>query len=581
MADVKSFITEHIPKDIPGLPGITKVVNNIPSGIGIPTPGDFTAAIPKDFNVAAITSKFPDASALQAGFANLPNTQEVLSNVIQQADGSLSGLGNLSQTALSKISSFDGGTVDSIRESLLNSAEASGISSLAPDFRVPQLEGGRPGDPTFPSIMIGGKDPNSAATSPQERLFKVLPRSAKAIFSPEHLGKNSGWTTAGYNDRGPIASMRLLANPNVKDRPSISGIDIAKQIGELTSKTGQTGQFKDFFLTNVQVAYDEKVQVMTTFGDNFVAYYFGRQPVVFNLSGIVFDTLDQDWFNKFFILYQTTLRGTQLARNFELVEIYLPNLRLVGTINSLQNSQDSSNDSTVTFSMQFLAKLVEPIAMPAITGSASFGALSGSFLNFNVGKGGAKGSGFSAVLQNAGTGVTEVFSENSPLGSFGGIGTSVNEILKDVGSFNSSIFSPVYGIISSITKVVKSTTGDISGIISTFSAPVNTIIRDINNVTNQVAGVVSLVETSVNKAIQVPSRTFSNFNNSILSIKNTAGTILRVPETISQSLKRLKNMGRVSKGAAILGSNPHVAAKKIPLLNSGAPYTPQAPYRLN
>jgi hypothetical protein len=88
--------------------------------------------------------------------------------------------------------------------------------------------------------------------------------------------------------------------------------------------------YTDFLLTSVSVSFDEKVQVVQTFGDSDVVYYFGKSPVIYSLSGMLIDDIDNGWFTKFIEAYSNIMRGTELARNYELLEITLPNMIIVG-----------------------------------------------------------------------------------------------------------------------------------------------------------------------------------------------------------------------------------------------------------
>ena len=412
-----------------------------------------------------------------------------------------------------------------------------------------------------------------------ERLAKVVPRYGAKVFNSPTPTAASGELSADYSDRGPISSIRLLANPNVSHQASVSGIDLTRDFELLLANSdSQSNQFTNFFLTSVDVSYNEKVQIMTTFGDGNVVYYFGKQPVMFNIQGILFDTIDQDWFTRFHALYEVALRGSRLAQNFELLELFLPNLRLVGTLANFHHSQDSSNDSVVHFSVQFIAKLVEPIPMPSITGVRSYEALSGSFIDFSVGKKGVEDASHTLSLIDP---LSKVSSSVS--GISGGLlpnFKALSDLSHKLNDFKSSIFSPIYGIISSITKTVKQVTGDISKIISSFTNPVNHILRDIQNISSQVIGVANLIENSVNSIIKIPERLIGNVEKTIQSLDNAFGAISRVPETISQSLKRLSKLGRVKGRSSLSGGSSKRRASKVPLLNSGAPYKPQNGYKL-
>lgn len=397
-----------------------------------------------------------------------------------------------------------------------------------------------------------------------ERLYTIRPRSATTFDVP--TGEVGHYT----QERGQIASMRLLSPSGGR---SNNNQEITKEINSLSN-----GTYNRFFLTDVSVSYNEKVQIMTTFGDGEVAYYFGRQPVVFTLSGIVFDSIDNDWFSKLILLYDSTLRGSQLAKNFELLEVVLPNMKIKGSIMALSHQQSSQRDTEIIFSLQFLAKEVTPISIqPRIGANQNILA---SLLDFSIGKEGVGGWGYSLSMgtSSAGGFADEIISGvNDALSGIGSVGSDFGSTLN---TFRSSIFNPVYGIISSITKIVSSSGGNLSGIISSFSNPVNAILRDIQNISGKAIALSNLIETSANDLLGVPDRMVSNLQRTLHSLKNAAGVISRVPENVAEALKRSVAGGRVKHGAAILSSGKARNKSKAAVLSSGKPYSVSKAYTI-
>lgn len=400
-----------------------------------------------------------------------------------------------------------------------------------------------------------------------ERLYTIRPRSATTLDVP--TGEAGTYT----QERGQIASMRLLSpgGNRQNDNPEISG-----EISALSN-----GTYNRFFLTDVSVSYNEKVQIMTTFGDGEVAYFFGRQPVIFTLSGIVFDSIDSDWFTKLVMLYESTLRGSQLAKNFELLEVILPNMKVKGSIISLSHQQSSQRDTEVVFSIQFLAKEVTPISIPPRIGASQN--LLASLVDFSVGKEGVGGWGYTLGMGTSGASSVGGFAENIISGvndALGGIGEVGQDFGSTLNSFRLSIFTPVYGIISSITKIVTQSGGSISSIISSFTNPVNAILRDIQNVSGKAIALSNLIETTANNILGVPDRMVNNLQRTLQSLKNAAGVISRVPENVAEALKRSVAGGRVKHGAAILSSGKKRNKSKSAVLSSGKPYSVSKAYTI-
>jgi hypothetical protein len=417
----------------------------------------------------------------------------------------------------------------------------------------------------------GAKDPG--LSDADKRLFVVSSRAARALY-------NNGSKTDTYtSDRGPITSMKLLAGPGFDDAAILKSTEgrVAEDINAL-----KAGRFVNFFVTDINLGLNEKTQITQTFGDNEVVYYFGRQPLMMNISGLLFDSLENDWFYKFLSLYAGVLRGTQLAKTFSLVELTLPNMIVTGTIAGLNVAQNSQRDTDIPFQMQFIAKHVVPL--PAIMPSGTVSNNVGNLVDFKATRAGVQGY----TLSSGGLGggftdgvVKSIGNVTSGMGGYAGaIMGQVNNVSSTLNSFRTNIFTPVFGIISSITKIVHSTTGTITSIISSFTNPVNQVLRDIASIATQAAGLALLVENSVNTAIQIPSRTATNARNTIRSLKNAAGTISRVPENISETFKRLYGSGRVKRGAAVLSSGKARKKSKAAVLSSGVPYSPSTSNRL-
>ncbi len=439
--------------------------------------------------------------------------------------------------------------------------------------------------------MLGGtgleKNHGSPDTSTpsDKRLERIRSRAYKSQFKE---GGGNKYTS----DRGPISYIKLLKNPEYDINKAVEGArsNVSAEVSQLISSSGLT----KFFLTHVDIQHSEKTQIMTTFGDNEVVYYFGRQPIVVNLSGLVFDSIEADWFSKFLTLYQRVLRGSQLAKNFCLVEIGLPNMRLVGTISSFSHQQESTSDTNISFSMQFIAKEVEPLPAELPKGQSGF--TIGSLFDFKAGRSGFESMGVnfaSNAVRGAltGSGVTLGSSGSQGSGFLDGVGKTITSgigglvsgaaaIGNTINSFRSAMFSPIFGIISSITKIVKSVTGSISSIISSFINPINGILRDITSVAGVALGIASMVESSVNNAITAPGRVISNIGSTLRTLKHRAGVISRVPENISELMKRQFHSNRLQSGALILSSGRRRNKAKSAVLSSGAPYSPQKSYIL-
>lgn len=417
-----------------------------------------------------------------------------------------------------------------------------------------------------------------------ERLYTVRPRSVAIPINarPGDPLVSTFGVTAG--ERGTRAKIRLLSTDTVeiqrKRLESSEGFSSphSKQylLNNLLNRDPGAG-YSDFLLTSVSVAMNEKVQITQTFGDAETVYYFGKAPIIFNLGGMLIDDLDNQWFTTFVEAYTHIMRGTELARNFELVEIDLPNMLIIGTVMGFSYQQEATRDTDIPFTMQVHAKEVRPIPVQipayAFTPEAAT-------INFKTAQ---KLSNFLSTAD-----INKILSGSAPslgklpkvtlprVGGVAGIGGAVSNASTTLSGFRSSLFSPVFGVLTSITKVVKTVTGDISKIISSFTNPVNNVLRDIQGIAGQAIAVAHLIENSVNNVVNIPIRTLNEVRNTIISLRNAAGVISRVPESVAESIKRLTKFGSLSTSAAFLTKNGARLGSKTSLLGSGAPYTPAA-----
>lgn len=425
--------------------------------------------------------------------------------------------------------------------------------------------------------------PPMSATRTAERLETVFPRYAKN-FTDKY----------DYKERGEIAYIKLLKGPSITNNrnPVDSSLDTT-DFAELTGEG--TGGYRKFLLTDSQVSYNEQMQIHKTFGDGEVTYFFGRQPMVFNFTGVLFDSLEQDWFTKFIYLYAEFLRGTQLAKNYELVSIVLPNISMKGYITGLSHSQNSTNDTLIPFNFQFLAKEVSPRRIPKDDIDVS--KIAYAVISWTTEKN--KPPTKIAKLINTGRkfgkstttfGVGGWKKDAKPSAAIEGFrplkgivdDISAKEKNKEISpitaAFKDQIFSPVYGILTSISKVIKTNTGDITKILSSVSSPTFDILKGIQVISEEAVSVISLVEGGLSDILAIPDRGMKELDRTLKSLKGAAGAITSLPENLSQIIQRTARGGRFSSKSAVLKSSKKPGKSKAAILTSGPLYTPRKAY---
>jgi hypothetical protein len=423
----------------------------------------------------------------------------------------------------------------------------------------------------------------------------------------------------GGGDRGERAYIKILTTDTARslnrNDTSSHGTSTPTSLGSSNSgvlKDAVTGSgYASFLLTDLNCNLEEKLQVVEVFGDAEVTYYFGRQPIMFNFSGILIDSVDNNWFVEWLEMYAHVLRGTELARNYELVRIVLPNMIIDGTITRMGWSQNSSRDVDIPFQFSFLAKQITPKPVtvpnrpltndPVINWSKASGFLTKAGQNSiklkslqdkvqdlqNVIANPVSSiKDYATSLTSLSSGPTHVSESGvsvDGVNTSGGFTTSANSLFSGLNSnlsgVRASLFSPIYGVLSSLTKLIKTAGADVSSVISSFTNPVRNILRDVRNVSNQAIGVVNLVNNTIHSISNQVTGFDREIAYTISSLKNAAGVISASPKTISSSLKELFNSGRLPiTSKFIRGNKPRLntaarVAGKLALLNSGQKHT--------
>lgn len=468
----------------------------------------------------------------------------------------------------------------------LTSAVKSNLNSLAMNQSGVKLY-----SPSYSHEQVVNKTMGSDGITKPERLYQVIPRYAVNDSDP-----SKGYSTAiAGGDRGTPAGIRLVSDSKdpMSKRQDLDS-DVQTTVGQIIKDMTEDGfAYSDFLLTDVQTQFNEKVQVSEVFGDTEIVYYFGKQPVIFSISGIVIDDKSNNWFTKLMYMYSNVGRGSELARNGELIEIMLPNMVVMGSISSLSYSQSAARDTDIQFNMQIIAKRIKPVAAMPLTGPitnntllmtlspdsnfrdmSQINAMKSYIAKLSTGASGTTGgimgalSGLAAIpgkIANFFGGLTQ------QVGNF--VGSIFGGVLGNGATmgFRGSLFSPVYGFLSSITKIVQSVFGGLSSLIHAFTDPVRNILRDIRNISSMAQGLVHAVENGIQSLVNIPKSLANDFRQTIISLKNTVGCISRAPRTIADILRDLQSASL--RNAAFLNAGKKAGLRKVALLGSGVHYT--------
>lgn len=112
----------------------------------------------------------------------------------------------------------------------------------------------------------------------------------------------------------------------------------------------------DFLLMAASESLEEKVQVVDVLSDNYVSYFFGEHPPIFQYQGKLLNTEQDDWRAAFFIIYNSIIRGTQLARQRRLVTLTYDKLAVTGTVVGMNQTLTGDMEMASDFSFRLLVK---------------------------------------------------------------------------------------------------------------------------------------------------------------------------------------------------------------------------------
>lgn len=213
-----------------------------------------------------------------------------------------------------------------------------------------------------PGILTGG------AKGQIFRTFAATETEPQPATRLGVFGVNPGSTAKSAHNRGPrdaeysesMARMYIeipeklqksfLATVSEEARP------LAKVLisGTGTAGSGGTG-FIDFLLTSATENFQEKAQIVDTLTDNYVAFYSGEEPPLFQYSGVLLNTYQDDQRVWMFRLYKEILRGTRLASRNLIMKLRYDSFIVSGYMESLSMALSGETEHTAsqfTFTMR-------------------------------------------------------------------------------------------------------------------------------------------------------------------------------------------------------------------------------------
>jgi hypothetical protein len=181
-------------------------------------------------------------------------------------------------------------------------------------------------------------------------------------MSPKYAKHKAG---RNHEFEDTMARMFIQVPPDLYDKFLASLEDpetarIAKILtGDDINKGGKG--YLDFFLQNATHQFNEKVQVVETLSDNYVAFFFGHKAPVFSYQGTLMNTYQDDWTMRMFRIFRDLGRGTQLAKRGFLLRMRYDSMIVSGAMVNFQWSLQAGQELACPFSFNLLVKNIQII----------------------------------------------------------------------------------------------------------------------------------------------------------------------------------------------------------------------------
>lgn len=188
-------------------------------------------------------------------------------------------------------------------------------------------------------------------------------RGPGGVFARYLQGSTPKYAVNDGVDREPgqaetMARMYIKTSHLTSLKNSITDPEVKRHLIDILAENpaNHNAGYVDFFLTQINHSFQEKVQIVETLSDNYVAYYFGAAAPVFSYTGFLRNTVQDDQAVAFLRLYQAILRGTQLARRGLTVSLRYDSFVVVGTVMNYSDTRVANSESAVQFTFNFLVK---------------------------------------------------------------------------------------------------------------------------------------------------------------------------------------------------------------------------------
>lgn len=423
-----------------------------------------------------------------------------------------------------------------------------------------------------------------------ERLLTVRPRSTNLDTPAKTLTPPT---------RGKACSIRFHVPRDAQEQAtSVYLNDKTKNYTKVAfEKAVQDQGFYNFIANSVSYEIRERSQVMHTFGGGEAVYFYGRAPIMVNLTGTLIDDLDNDQFVQFLSLYKEFLRGTKASEEYCYVELSMNNCTFTGSFLGISINQSSDRDTDIQFSAQFLAKtftlasmdevftgdsgLNSPVVTvrkdddPSLTAAQANAIIAANNIvqlntlieqyradttNIPIDptKPGLDPVAIAAAIMEASNENTSLItpekkSPNRVLEFMDDLKSSVADFTDELFNFDNPLdnlptlslgnYTKSFGTLPSVSDLIGFSAadvteffGDVADIISNVTAPIQDLANQVGQFAKDVIGLVESIENGIDGIIgEINSATAAVFG-AIDDIENAISTICNFPDTLSSKL---------------------------------------------
>ena len=117
----------------------------------------------------------------------------------------------------------------------------------------------------------------------------------------------------------------------------------------------------DFLLQRAVHELNEKMQVVETLSDNYVAFFFGHAPPVFQYQGTLYNTYQDDWTMRMFRIFKSLGRGTALARQNLVMRLRYDSMIVSGAMTNFSWQTIAGQETYCPFTFSFLVSGIQTV----------------------------------------------------------------------------------------------------------------------------------------------------------------------------------------------------------------------------